>query len=1517
MTDYLAARMNDPLRHSSAIADFVSGLVEGAVVVGAMALAATGIGSILVAVAVGALMVSGKLTEIGNAAGDFVGGLFPRGSPDAFIASGSHNVQIMKQKAARAAGTVNRAWLESGAAEEGTDWLGLGLGLLVGVANTARIVMNPMGALVDTVRKEGVDGLLEDAKSFSYNVWESLAQPVVESASPYATAMPEDRVNCTKGHAITTSNFIAQGSKKVLINNQPAARNGDKSTCEAVIELVANPRVRIGGDTVTVRDIHNGKNMLAYYAGVITGSLGIGLLRQLLKEGISCLILRQMGRDFACPLMGAMLDNIGGTVMSAAVATAVVGSAQTAHPVNIATGAKVLAGDEELDFVLQDRIPLHWQRIYHSRNTATGMLGQGWMLPFETRLHRLANNQLIYKDMSGREMDMGEVNPGDVIFFQQDGLKLFCSPNGAMILQTDQGEFQLYEPDPTRPNQWRIQSIYDRHENVHYFDWDNQGRLTRISSDNEELNVELDYTDFPDGVPEGRLGAVYQVYDGTRHLLVSYQYNARGQLTHVADADSIVTRRFGWDDASGMLAWHAYATGLTLHYQWQASTLPGAPFWRVCAWQVCDDQGNQLESWHFDTDEAARHTRLYNDNGVTSYHHWDTLSRITRYTDTHGGDWRFTWSGATEQLLTLTEPEGGVWEFAWDERGNQTLVRDPLDRATLTTWHPWYSFPVKEVLPDGAVWQYEYNVAGDVISVTDPQEGVTRFEWNEQGDLIRRTDALENSHRFWWNWRGQRVREEDCSGHQSHWVYDAAGRLVQTTDAQGNAEQYSWSPASRLAVWRRADGRETRFDYNHAGLLCGQSVDGMLESHVVLNARGQVTEAVNPAGQVTRFDFSPEGRLLALTNGNRQQWRFDYSPQGLLRSESDYAGRRTEYRYNAAQQVVTQTRYPEAGSTLAPQVLNFEYDGVGRLVARETAQHRTEYRYSALATEIRRMPYAAWRQSVVTGREPQETELLVFRRNLLGDLVSEENADGTYLHDRDALGNLRATTYPDGRQLQYLRYGTGHLLEMQLSLGGQTHSLAGYQRDRLHRETSRTAGPLQLETEYDVVGRVTRQHCADSTRSQLVYERRYQWDRADQIIREMLTDGAPTGPGEKYRQSLWGYDAAGRLTQSHQPGREEHFWYDGADNRTDATLHPVWNNLLKRLEGVAREYDGFGRMVTRHDTRRGVKQTFTYDEEQRISAVELEGDPVWRRAEYRYDALGRRTEKRLWKRHQDKDTFTQIRYAWSGLQLVGEHDNTRSGAAVQYVYEEGSYQPLARVESQGNAVAGLYWYHGGLNGLPEQVTDEEGRRVWRGVFSAWGRTEQESGGAHWHVAQNLRFQGQYLDRETGLHYNTFRYYDPAGACYTQKDPIGLAGGINLYSYVPNPLAWVDPLGLTSCNLKTGDLGKNGTEIASSVTKKGQSKAEILFNNMDDAKNWASNKLGLGKTRMYDDTGKWIGWTNKSGDKVYWGHGDWGKGVGKSTFPHLNYEINGTSGHLFLRDKIINRGQWDEFTTILN
>jgi RHS repeat-associated protein len=64
------------------------------------------------------------------------------------------------------------------------------------------------------------------------------------------------------------------------------------------------------------------------------------------------------------------------------------------------------------------------------------------------------------------------------------------------------------------------------------------------------------------------------------------------------------------------------------------------------------------------------------------------------------------------------------------------------------------------------------------------------------------------------------------------------------------------------------------------------------------------------------------------------------------------------------------------------------------------------------------------------------------------------------------------------------------------------------------------------------------------------------------------------------------------------------------------------------------------------------------------------------------------------------------------------------------------------------------------------------------------------------VTLNIRFPGQYYDQETGLHYNYFRYYDPATGRYLTSDPIGLNGGVNpfIYAYA-NPVMAIDPDGL--------------------------------------------------------------------------------------------------------------------------
>jgi len=95
------------------------------------------------------------------------------------------------------------------------------------------------------------------------------------------------------------------------------------------------------------------------------------------------------------------------------------------------------------------------------------------------------------------------------------------------------------------------------------------------------------------------------------------------------------------------------------------------------------------------------------------------------------------------------------------------------------------------------------------------------------------------------------------------------------------------------------------------------------------------------------------------------------------------------------------------------------------------------------------------------------------------------------------------------------------------------------------------------------------------------------------------------------------------------------------------------------------------------------------------------------------------------------------------------------------------------------------------------VTDRDGVRVWEVDSDVFGarRTEGSVGGQRFR--QPWGFPGQYLDDETGLWYNRFRYYDAAAGVYTGPDPIGVEGGLNPFTYVPSTWNWTDVTGLSS------------------------------------------------------------------------------------------------------------------------
>jgi RHS repeat-associated protein len=220
---------------------------------------------------------------------------------------------------------------------------------------------------------------------------------------------------------------------------------------------------------------------------------------------------------------------------------------------------------------------------------------------------------------------------------------------------------------------------------------------------------------------------------------------------------------------------------------------------------------------------------------------------------------------------------------------------------------------------------------------------------------------------------------------------------------------------------------------------------------------------------------------------------------------------------------------------------------------------------------------------------------------------------------------------------------------------------------------------------------------------------------------------------------------------------DRHFSYDAA------------GNLTEERRGKA------GRLVSR----------YAYDSDNRLIRAETP-DGV---SQYRYDPLGRRIAKVT----PDGET----RFVYDGAKLLQE---TRAEQCRTYLFEPGGFRPLACIDQVGGAASQVYYYHLDHLGTPRELTDAAGKIVWSARYRAYGALALADVAD---IDNPLRFQGQYFDAETGLHYNLHRYYDPQAGRFIHQDPIGLTGGVNLFQYAVNPVNWVDPLGLTGKDCANG------------------------------------------------------------------------------------------------------------------
>jgi RHS repeat-associated protein len=120
----------------------------------------------------------------------------------------------------------------------------------------------------------------------------------------------------------------------------------------------------------------------------------------------------------------------------------------------------------------------------------------------------------------------------------------------------------------------------------------------------------------------------------------------------------------------------------------------------------------------------------------------------------------------------------------------------------------------------------------------------------------------------------------------------------------------------------------------------------------------------------------------------------------------------------------------------------------------------------------------------------------------------------------------------------------------------------------------------------------------------------------------------------------------------------------------------------------------------------------------------------------------------------------------------------------------------------------------------------------------------------------LRFPGQYFDKETNLHYNYFRDYDPGLGAYKQSDPVGLDGGLNTYAYVSSqPLTAIDPEGL-QVRLMCRLLDEYGARISHRIYGQPQKHCFVYVSCPEE--NWAYTLSLFGKAPFFGS-----GWKSKA------------------------------------------------------
>ena len=867
---------------------------------------------------------------------------------------------------------------------------------------------------------------------------------------------------------------------------------------------------------------------------------------------------------------------------------------------------------------------------------------------------------------------------------------------------------------------------------------------------------------------DGRIERMLLHHPGEVHprVLVRYAYNAAGDLTTVYDPLD-APDRFLYNNHC--LTQHTDRNGLSFSYEYDQHTTQGR-----CFHSVGD---NGLYDYHFAYSALLNETTITDSLGYTTIIQYDVRHLPIKEIDALGGVTEFEYDevGRTSAVL---DPSGNRTEYEYDDRGNLLQLTRP-DSQTIVTEFDATDKAVHITDPNGTIWQQAWDFRGLLSRQESPLGAESRYEYDARGQLIGFINPLGARTIFAYDTYGNLTHLTNALGHTTEFVYDALGNVVVKTDPLGQRTHYAYDLKGRLTQAVLPSGATIACAYDAEDHLIRYQDENSAVTRLEYCGLGEIKRRLQPDGHVVEYHYDTEEQLIAVINQRHEWYELKRDPLGRIIEEIDYWGQARKYVYTAAGFL------SESVDPLGRRI-RYETDPLGHIL------HKALFDADGTQTGTESFSYDA--NGNLTAAENADSRM-ARQFDPTGRLVEEKQGDTFILRNQydpngNRVGRQVQLAAPNGLFTSAVHFSYD-LLDQAISVQiGATNPIS-IQRDALGQITLERLSPaLHRGRAYNPDGYLIRQQV--SHHGGELFSIAYEYDHSGNLVGKR---------DSQYGTDRYTYTSLGQLVSHLNPQQElQHYLNDPTGDRLHTRISETAVQTEQGSEtlwvrgggykGTYYRFDRVGNLVERKASHYDC--VFEWNGNQRLNKSTANGQVTI----YRYDPLGRRVAKTTGTK--------QTLFYWDSDALVMDWLSDTMGPPMPqmraWVYYPGTFEPLAMLHGvgdlggkNGERAAEAFFFQNDPNGCPTRLVNMAGKTIWAVQDSILGHDGRLLTN---HVGNPVRLQGQYVDEETGLHYNRHRYYDPDTGQYVTQDPLGLEAGVNIYTFAPNTESWIDPLGLT-------------------------------------------------------------------------------------------------------------------------